>query len=401
MRRYSIESPEERNLGRASDGPVRDRVSSDEAVRIAESLVHTHGVVPSLIALDALMLGEWGRRLGTLTEAEEKQVMRASKFVDHLSDEVLVLRRVNGQEGTPTVLVSLRKFPDADRAFVREHLRPLKALGTGRDRQDALEIPVTRELTRLLAAYDYRVAPWPNQFHSQSNDVIVFGPMGTGRPLRMFNIELRNRRTEVIDRAKDEHVKSIARVPGRGTTMFVVPRCAQRFRREVEELGGVVVETGVYVTTTEEQRDALAGFSWMTLPVELGANAAPRIVEQLAAVILTPDDEMVYAPEEGNATSPDTVDPSADRENESEIRRYLAMRGPQQKTRKAAGAASVERVLEAMELYRLGVPRMADAANIIGCRRQTLVNDFKECGQQSPWPWGGRRPGAGRKSKSP
>ena len=152
----------------ALEASLGDAVSADAGVMVAEALVHHHGLIPSLIALDALMLHAWEHKLGTLTETDQKQVMRASQFVHHLSEEVLVLKRVNGQEGTPTVLVSRRSFPDADRAFVREHLKPLKALGSSRARQVALEIPVTEELTRLLAAYDYRVAPWPNQFHSQS-----------------------------------------------------------------------------------------------------------------------------------------------------------------------------------------------------------------------------------------
>ena len=94
MKAYPIDTPGSVKTDRASDGPVRDRVSSAEAVAIAKSLVHSHGLVPSLTALDPLLLREWERRLETLTEADENQAMRASRLVDHLGDEVLVLRGV-------------------------------------------------------------------------------------------------------------------------------------------------------------------------------------------------------------------------------------------------------------------------------------------------------------------
>ena len=78
MRANPIRTPESMEIDRAPRASVGDRVSSDAAVAVAKSLVHTHLVVPSLTALNALLRGEWGR-LGTLTEADEKEAMRAFK----------------------------------------------------------------------------------------------------------------------------------------------------------------------------------------------------------------------------------------------------------------------------------------------------------------------------------
>jgi hypothetical protein len=167
---------------RASDGPVGDRVSSADAVAIAKSLVHRNGLVPSLTALDPLLLREWERRLGTLTEADEQQAMRASKLVDHLGSEVLVLRRVKGLVGGPTVLVSKRAFPDADSAFVLDHLRHLKSLGSTRVRRDALEIHVSAALTRLSVPYGFRVDLRSEGYDSICNDIAVFRRTVSGSP---------------------------------------------------------------------------------------------------------------------------------------------------------------------------------------------------------------------------
>ena len=98
MRANQIRTPESMEIDRAPGASVGDRVSSDAAVAVAKSLVHTHLVVPSLTALNALLRGEWGR-LGTLTEADEKEAMRAFKVADLLGPEVLVLPRVEGLEG--------------------------------------------------------------------------------------------------------------------------------------------------------------------------------------------------------------------------------------------------------------------------------------------------------------
>jgi hypothetical protein len=211
----------------------------------------------------------------------------------------------------------------------------------------------------------------------------------------MFNIELRNRRTEVIDRAKDEHAKAIARVAGRGiTTMFVVPRCTRRFRREVEELGGVVVETGVYVTTTEKQRDALASFSWMTLPVELGTNSAPGVVGRIAPVILTPEDRMIRAPHDGATEASDPMNEG----DKAEIDRYIAL-AIQQRQQTAKVRRSAQRVKRAMELYESGVPTVEQAASRIGkIGERQLRRAFEDVGEPLPWGHGGPRQGAGRKS---
>jgi hypothetical protein len=236
----------------------------------------------------------------------------------------------------------------------------------------------------------------------------------------------------------------------------------------VEELGGVVVETGVYVTTTEHQRAALAGFSWMNLPVELGTNAAPRIAEQIASVILTPDDRMILAPqdvvdtdvdvtatemqwddfadfnwslpvEEGTKAAPfeeqiasvirsleipivrapidlstgasETSEPMSE-EDQAEVDRYLASRIQRQQEeaririqrRQEADkiSRSVLRANRAIELYRSGVPTIAQAASRmrifgISSERQ-LRRAFEDLGESTPWSHGGPRPGAGRKS---
>jgi hypothetical protein len=453
-------------------------VSSDAAVAVAKSLVHIHLVVPSLTALNALLRGEWERRLGTLTEADEIEAMRAFKVADRLGPEVLVLPRVEGLEGWPRVLVSLRAFPDADRAFALEHLRHLKALGSRPERRDALELPVSEALISLLVRYGFRVDRPSKRFHGDCNDITVIGPGG-----RLYNIELRNRRTEVHDGLKAVDREAITRGAGRGiTTVFVVPRCTRRFKRKVEELGGVVIETGVYVTGTEEGRDALAGFSWMNLAVELGTKAAPRIAEQIASVIRSREDRMILAPHdvvdpgvyvtppeeqridladfnwtlpvesEAEAApriaeqirpviltpeipivrAPIDLNPGASEtsgpvseEDKAEIDRYVAPRIQrrqeaaririQQRQEADKISRSVLRVMGAIELYRSGVPTMAEAASRIGISelwdlrdlgisepgisKRHLGRAFDAVGEPRPWSHGGPRPGAGRKSR--
>jgi hypothetical protein len=158
-----------------------------------------------------------------------------------------------------------------------------------------------------------------------------------------------------------------------------------------------VVETHVYVTVTESQRAALAEFSWMTWPVELATEAAPRIAEQIAAVIDPDAVPIISAPDHTSEAGPDISEPMSAGEIRSEIRRYVAMFGLGRRATKKG--TSVERVDQAMELYRSGVPTMGEAAKQIGCHRRTLIRDFKRLGVESPWSRGGKRDGSGRKSK--
>lgn len=269
--------------------------------------------------------------------------------------------------------------PDADRDWVVKHLEPLRLLGTKRDRRDALEIPLFEGLRSRLSRYGFRVDLWSEHFHGVCNDITVIGCTPAGR-LIMFNLEVRNRRSHLHDVLARVDARAIERDQRIGvTTAFVVPRCTRRFRREVESRGAVVIETGVYVVTTDEQKAMLDGLSWMAWPVELGSRAAPRIAEQVAELITAG-----LEPIEGPVTVIEQIPADA----AAEVAEVLRVE------------ASRERVERALELHGAGVTTMADAATAIGVSRSTLQRAFQDTGTSSQWRHRGAREGSGRKPRA-
>jgi len=343
----------------------------NEMIRSVQDTIHRCGFVPSLTALGMLMLDKAKRERGPLTEEEEIEAMEVAWVVDHLDLEILVLLRVRWCDGPSTVLVSLRTFPDADLGFAMERLAPLDKLGSTGDRRDALEIPVAMELQRQLPDR-FRVSLRPNQFHGRCNDIVVIGPGN-----RTFDIEVRNRRSDIHDNPKPRDQEALERDRRLGITfIFVVPQCTQRFHRLVTALGGIVIETDVYLVGTEAQRELLAACSWMCRTVELSAVATPRIAARLAEIIA-----------EGTVEAdPDTQKGSV------EISRLpvLSKRKVKSETRRLTSLARSNRRLDrAEELCRSGITTMEEAANLIPISRRTLIRDLDVTGRDSPWPRGG------------
>jgi AraC-like DNA-binding protein len=191
-----------------------------------------------------------------------------------------------------------------------------------------------------------------------------------------------------------------------------------------------VVDTDVDVTATEKQRHDSADFN-STLPVESETKAAP-FEEQIASVIRSLDDRVIRAPQDVVDTDVESETKAAPFEEQiasvirsleipivrapidlstgasetsetlseqdrAEIDRYLT---PviQQRQETAKVSRSVLRVKRAIELYRSGVPTIAQAASRIGISERQLRRAFKAVGESPPWTHGGRRAGAGRKS---
>jgi hypothetical protein len=183
-----------------------------------------------------------------------------------------------------------------------------------------------------------------------------------------------------------------------------------------------VVDADVDVTATEMEPDDFADFNW-TLPVESETKAAP-FEEQIAPVILTPEIPIVRAPIDHSTGASETSEPLSEG-NEAEIARYLAPRIQRQQEeaririqqRQEADkiSMSVLRVMNAIDLYRSGVPTMAEAASRIGISelwdlrnlgisepgisKRHLGRAFAAVGESPPWSHGGPRSGAGRKSR--
>jgi hypothetical protein len=239
-------------------------------------------------------------------------------------------------------------------------------------------------LKQLLPA-EYRVTDFPTRFHDQTNDVGVIGP-----DRAMFNIELRNRRTDIHDTVTPQDRATLRADEAAGRiTIFVIPHSTHRFKEAVAAFGGVTIDTHTYLVATDQLKQLVANHRWSCWPVTTPDESISRIAAQITDIIIPTPATNSQRPSTTN-TAEDTTDSRLG--SGVEIERILDEHQGRKRGRP-------ERVAMALRLYDEGVPTMAAAAALIGCRRETLVRDFPMEGERSPWRPGGHRPRAGRKSK--
>lgn len=342
------------------------------------------GIIPSKTALSTHHLIRWAAEYGPLTEAEESYALHVAQLTGQLDESVIAVPNVR-MPGSPTAFVSLRSHPNADRRFVETRLAGLSTLGSPQQRQRLLEAGIPSALRSLLPE-GFSVVPVPSRFHDRSSDVAVTGP-----DHRMFNIELRNRRTHVHDALAHADRKALeASHASRRNMLFVTPRSTIRFRREIAALGGAAIDTHLYVVANEQLARLVFRSGWSCWPATTPASAIPVIAGQVAAKVMAGYAEPAPPRPDGVVTNLSRAITSAAARRE--VQRLLTEhRGP-------GPSGSRARVDMALQLHAEGVETLGEAAQTIGCAPSTLSKDFKSVGAQSPWSWGGRRPGAGRKS---
>jgi hypothetical protein len=306
-----------------------------------------------------------------VTVTGEFRTIALARLVPHFSDEILVLERVSGLDGSPHVLVSLRKYPEADRVHVCRSFSGLTMLGSCRDRRDALELPVVEALRNLMSPFGFKVVPRPEHWHLESSDVVLLGP-------RNFNIELRNRRSHVHVRLGRKDAEIIHRLNDIGVqTVMVVGRCTPKYRAKVEALGAVLIETGLYAVKDEAQKAMLAGYGFMVRDVLLGSEVGSRIAEMIGAEILDGDEVAVPV------TVAQSAKPMSERASKSRVTEIMKRQ------------TARHRVAEATQLYEAGVPTQIEAANLMGMSTRWLREMFKQAGESPPWKHGGDHSGGG------
>lgn len=325
-----------------------------------EEIVIENVWVPSLTTLADLSLDAAVALYGPLSEADEWSALQVSAVSRKLSASIHRTERVAGLTGRPVMLIDAEAHPQVARSELLEWMAPLRQLGSRVTRRDAGEKPVHDGLVTLIGSR-HRIAPRSVTFHDKSSDIAV---IGAGR--RMFNIEIRNWRSGNHDRLKprDRHILE-AGVRIGFTTIFVVPRCTQRFRREIAAYGAEVIETYSYIVWTEEDRQVLEQFSWMQRPIRLVGHETNEI--SIAVASLITDD---FDPATLNVPSAVAVP----------VRRKTALAGGQ-----SIPIASHQRVAGALELHWAGITTMGEAASKIPISRTTLWRDFKKVGVDPPW----------------
>lgn len=227
------------------------------------------GVSPSLGWLTSMVLVAADPADETLESEAMRAVTKAAAVggIPGIRD----LGRVSGLEGRPRVF-----------AIRPEHGGPEDPESLIRHRVEALGSPAVRRAMledRLVAELRSRglwVMSFARQFHKVSADFAVRGEDG-----QSWNVECRNLRwaTTVRLHPRDRRVAGAARRHD-VRSVFVVPKATHRFRREVAELDGIVLESRAYLVEEVAQLEALReiGLPW---DAALSGDAIGRIAEDL------------------------------------------------------------------------------------------------------------------------
>lgn len=258
------------NVARARDedsGSLASRVSGAIRSAVGSSPL---GLVTSRVHLTSLVL----HQLAPLTDAEERKVRR---IITHLGsfailnpetghfplqrsprpDGLAEWGRVSGLEGRP-IPVGDARWLGVDIHHVRKVLAARLDYGSYEDRRQALEGP----LAEGLAAMDFRVERlgvwWASDFAVWVDGVAV-------------NVEVRNRRCEILDRLEARDKKRFGKARGLGVPSVVVaPEVSQRYRLQLASFTkglGSVVEIGCYIAPTAEVVEGLLELSMPWSPV--------------------------------------------------------------------------------------------------------------------------------------
>lgn len=235
------------------------------------------GVSPSNGWLTSMVLAAVDPR----DETTESEVLRAvTKAVKAGGiPGVLDLGRVSGLEGRPQVLAIHPEHggPADPEGLIKSRV---EGLGSSGVRRAMLEDRLIDE----LRSREFWVMSFPRRFHKVSADFAVRGEDG-----QQWNVECRNLRWATTTRLhpRDRSVMQSARLGG-ARTLFIVPKATWRFRREVAELDGIVLETGVYLVPSADQVDALVeiGLPWEVAPsVDAISGVADEVVDVVGPLI--------------------------------------------------------------------------------------------------------------------